>query len=103
MDQSAQRRVPIEPQRVDAPLTSSAVLLTLTLADPAAELPACMVALDATLVIAGRSGERRVAADDFFKGMYETATGPGMGAGSGRSKKLRASIALLRKNSNRVP
>ncbi len=30
---SAQRRVPIEPQRVDAPLTSSAVLLTLALTD----------------------------------------------------------------------
>lgn len=50
---------------------------SLSLADPAAELPACMVALDATLVIAGRTGERRVAADDFFKGMYETAIGPG--------------------------
>ncbi len=36
MEQSAQRRVPIESQRVDAPLTSSAVLLTLTLTDPAA-------------------------------------------------------------------
>lgn len=50
---------------------------SVSLADPAAELPACMVALDATLVIAGRTGERRVAADDFFKGMYETAIGPG--------------------------
>ena len=36
MDQSAQRRVPIEPQRVDAPLTSSAVLLTLALTDVSA-------------------------------------------------------------------
>lgn len=32
---SAQRRVPIEPQRVDAPLTSSAVLLTLEVTDAA--------------------------------------------------------------------
>jgi carbon-monoxide dehydrogenase medium subunit len=42
-------------------------------ADPASELPACMVALDATIVISGQSGERRVAARDFFTGIYETA------------------------------
>ena len=50
---------------------------SLSLADPAAELPACMLAQDAILVIAGRRGERRVAAQDFFKGMYETAIRPG--------------------------
>jgi carbon-monoxide dehydrogenase medium subunit len=42
-------------------------------ADPASELPACMVALNATIVISGRSGERRIAAEDFFTGIYETA------------------------------
>lgn len=42
-------------------------------ADPASELPACMVALNATIVIRGQAGERRVAAEDFFKGIYETA------------------------------
>src|SRR5688500_16201156 len=42
-------------------------------ADPASELPACMVALNATIVINGRSGERRIAAEDFFTGIYETA------------------------------
>ena len=42
-------------------------------ADPASELPACMVALDATIVISGQTGERRVAARDFFTGIYETA------------------------------
>ena len=41
-------------------------------ADPASELPACMVALDATIIIRGRAGERRVAAEDFFTGIYET-------------------------------
>lgn len=45
---------------------------SLALADPAAELPACAVALDATLVISGRKGERRVRATDFFKGLFET-------------------------------
>jgi len=43
------------------------------LADPAAELPACALALGATFVIAGKKGERRVAAGDFFKGLYATA------------------------------
>jgi len=41
-------------------------------ADPASELPACMVALNATIVVRGQAGERRVAAGDFFKGIYET-------------------------------
>jgi aerobic carbon-monoxide dehydrogenase medium subunit len=39
-------------------------------ADPASELPACMVALDATIAIRGPAGERRVAARDFFTGIY---------------------------------
>lgn len=43
------------------------------LADPAAELPACALALGATFVIAGKKGERHVAAEDFFKGLYATA------------------------------
>ncbi len=42
-------------------------------ADPAAELPACALALDAAFVLAGADGERRVRAEEFFKGMYETA------------------------------
>ncbi len=47
------------------------------LADPAAELPACAVALGATFIVAGKKGERRVAADDFFSGLYATALKPG--------------------------
>src|SRR5271169_394856 len=42
-------------------------------ADPAAELPACMVALNATIIVRGPAGERRIAAADFFTGIYETA------------------------------
>ena len=49
---------------------------SLAYADPAAELPACMVALGAKLEIAGLQGRRVVAAEDFFKGMFETALGP---------------------------
>jgi carbon-monoxide dehydrogenase medium subunit len=41
-------------------------------ADPASELPACMLALNATIVISGPDGERRMAAEDFFTGIYET-------------------------------
>ena len=47
------------------------------LADPAAELPACALALGATFVVAGKDAERRVAAQDFFRGMYETALASG--------------------------
>ena len=42
-------------------------------ADPASELPACMVALNATIIVRGQTGERRIAAVDFFTGIYETA------------------------------
>ena len=45
---------------------------SLALADPAAELPACALALDAVLVVAGSKAERRVSAADFFKGLFET-------------------------------
>ena len=41
-------------------------------ADPAAELPAVTRALGAQMVIQGRSGQRKVAADDFFQGLFET-------------------------------
>ena len=50
---------------------------SLALADPAAEYPACALALEATLVLAGPRGERRVAARDFFRGLYETDVRPG--------------------------
>jgi aerobic carbon-monoxide dehydrogenase medium subunit len=45
-------------------------------ADPASELPACMVALNATIIVRGQVGERRIAAQDFFTGIYETALSP---------------------------
>ncbi len=41
--------------------------------DPASELPACAVALRATIVVEGQGGERQIAAEDFFLGVYETA------------------------------
>jgi aerobic carbon-monoxide dehydrogenase medium subunit len=42
-------------------------------ADPASELPASIVALNATIVVRGQTGERRIAAGNFFTGIYETA------------------------------
>ena len=50
---------------------------SVALADPAAEYPACLMALDATVVLYGRSGERLVGAGEFFKGLFETALKPG--------------------------
>jgi carbon-monoxide dehydrogenase medium subunit len=44
-------------------------------ADPAAEWPACCVALDADIVLASKKGERRVKARSFFKALFETALG----------------------------
>ena len=49
---------------------------SLAQADPASELPACMLALGATIVVRGPGGERRIAADEFFTGIYETKLAP---------------------------
>ncbi len=49
---------------------------SLAMADPAAEWPACCVALDAQIVLASKSGTRRVAAREFFLGLYATAMQP---------------------------
>ena len=42
-------------------------------ADPASELPAVMLALDAEFVLRSLAGERQVAAERFFLGTFETA------------------------------
>jgi aerobic carbon-monoxide dehydrogenase medium subunit len=46
---------------------------SLAFADPAAELPACCVALQATIVARSAAGERRIPARQFFTGLYGTA------------------------------
>jgi carbon-monoxide dehydrogenase medium subunit len=46
---------------------------SIAFADPAAELPACLVALGGEVEITGSNGRRSVKADDFFKGLFETA------------------------------
>ena len=46
-------------------------------ADAAADLPATLLALDATFVVRGESGTRSVPAAEFFQGIFETALEPG--------------------------
>jgi carbon-monoxide dehydrogenase medium subunit len=48
---------------------------SLAFADPAAELPACMIALDGEIDVVGPEGQRTVKANDFFAGLFETALG----------------------------
>ena len=48
---------------------------SIAFADPAAELPACLLALGGEVEIAGAKGRRIVQADEFFKGLFETALG----------------------------
>ena len=49
---------------------------SIAFADPAAELPACLLALDGEIEITGPKGKRKVKAEKFFKGLFETALGP---------------------------
>jgi aerobic carbon-monoxide dehydrogenase medium subunit len=50
---------------------------SVAMADPAAELPACLCALDGEIEITGQNGVRKVVAKDFFKELYETDAGDG--------------------------
>jgi aerobic carbon-monoxide dehydrogenase medium subunit len=49
---------------------------SISLADPAAEMPACAVALNAEIEVQGSAGKRLIAADDFFLGLFETERKP---------------------------
>ena len=49
---------------------------SIAFADPAAELPACLLALDGEVDATGPKGKRTIKAQDFFKGLFETALGP---------------------------
>jgi carbon-monoxide dehydrogenase medium subunit len=46
-------------------------------ADPASNYPPLLVALDASMEIAGPEGKRQVPASEFFLGVWRTAVGPG--------------------------
>jgi carbon-monoxide dehydrogenase medium subunit len=45
--------------------------------DPAGDLPAVILVLDATLVARGPSGSREIPAGEFFEGLFETVLEPG--------------------------
>ena len=45
---------------------------SIALGDPAAEWPACLMALDARINLAGRNGMRQASARGFFNGLYDT-------------------------------
>ena len=49
---------------------------SIALADPAAEMPACALALGATFVVDSVGGRREIAAEDYFTDLYETALAP---------------------------
>jgi carbon-monoxide dehydrogenase medium subunit len=49
---------------------------SVALSDPAAEWPACCLALNARIVFRSVAGERVVEARDYFRGLYETARQP---------------------------
>lgn len=44
--------------------------------DPASDLPAVLLALDATFAVVGPNGGREIAASEFFQGFLETALAP---------------------------
>ena len=46
-------------------------------ADPGADYPTVLKALGATITATGKNGEREISADDFFRGMFQTALEPG--------------------------
>lgn len=50
---------------------------SIALGDPAAELPACVLALEASMRVASRHGSREIPAAEFFRGIYTTSLGPG--------------------------
>ncbi len=49
---------------------------SVALGDPAAELPACIVALDATIVAMSSAGQRRIPARGFYTGVYSNVLAP---------------------------
>ncbi len=49
---------------------------SIAFADPAAELPACLLALDGEVEATGPKGKRTIQAADFFQGLFETALAP---------------------------
>ncbi|GEL21505.1 carbon monoxide dehydrogenase [Pseudonocardia sulfidoxydans NBRC 16205] len=61
-----------------APVRSRGTVVgSVAFADPSAELPTALLALDGRVVARSRSGERTIEADDFFTGPFTTSLAPG--------------------------
>lgn len=67
---------------------------SLALADPAAEYPACALALNASMVLLSRKGERKVPAESFFKGLFETDLRPGEILAAAEFPRVERSVIL---------
>ena len=65
-------------------------------ADPAAELPAALLALDARVRIAGPRGAREIAADAFFRGLLTTALEAGRDPDRDRRPGAAAGVGIRR-------
>jgi carbon-monoxide dehydrogenase medium subunit len=74
---------------------------TLAHGDPASDMPAVMLALNAELVARGKNGERAIAATEFFTGVFETALGPDEMLVEARVPKLGASTGWAYLKANR--
>jgi carbon-monoxide dehydrogenase medium subunit len=74
---------------------------TLSHGDPASDLPAVMLALDAELDVRGTGGERTIRAADFFTGVFETALAPEEVLVEARVPKLGASTGWAYLKANR--
>jgi carbon-monoxide dehydrogenase medium subunit len=66
-------------------------------ADPSADWPAAMLALDAVIDVTGARGSRSIAARDFFKGLFETDLQSGEVIVAVRVPVLRGTRAAYRK------
>jgi carbon-monoxide dehydrogenase medium subunit len=74
---------------------------TLSHGDPASDMPAVMLALNADLVACGKGGERVIPAADFFTGVFETALAADEVLVEARVPKLAASTGWAYVKANR--
>ena len=69
-------------------------------ADPASDMPACLLALDAELVIRSASGERTTGVDGFFEGAFTTGLqagrDPDRDPAAGSARRCRVCVRLAR-------
>ena len=65
-------------------------------ANPSSDVPGCLVALEADMVVAGPDGSRTVSAADFFVDAFTTALGPGEFLSAMRIRRKAASTSYVK-------